>query len=110
VVEQVMGDMSGAPGFRRYLARVDGVPAGGASLRVDENGVAQLAGAATVPALRRQGVQRALLSARLAVARGAGCDLAVITTQPGTQSQANAQRHGFDLLYTRAILVREPPA
>jgi len=106
-VEQVMADLAGAPGFRRYLARVDGTPAGGASLRLDESGVAQLTGAATLPSFRRRGVQRALLAARLAVARAAGCDLAVITTQPGTQSQANAQRQGFDLLYTRAILVRE---
>jgi GNAT superfamily N-acetyltransferase len=106
VLVQVMGDMAMAPGFHRYLARIGGEPVGGASLRVDEAGVAQLAGAATLPAYRRRGVQRALLAARLEVARHAGCDLAVITTQPGTQSQANAQRQGFDLLYARAILVK----
>ena len=32
----------------------------------------------------------------------------VITTQPGSKSQQNAQRRGFDLLYTRAILVKQP--
>jgi len=69
--------------------------------------VAQLTGAATAPAHRRHGVQAALLSARLADAAAAGCDIAVITTQPGSTSQANAQRRGFDLLYTRAILVRD---
>ena len=37
----------------------------------------------------------------------AGCDIAVVTTQPGSQSQENVQRHGFDLLYTRAILVKQ---
>jgi GNAT superfamily N-acetyltransferase len=110
VVEEVMGDMAGAPGLRRYVALVDGEIAGGASWRLDESGVAQLTGAATLPAFRRRGVQRALLAARLAAARAAGCDLAVITTQPGTQSQANAQRQGFVLLYARAILVREPGA
>jgi hypothetical protein len=30
----------------------------------------------------------------------------VITTLPGSKSQQNAQRRGFDLLYTRAILVK----
>ncbi len=35
-----------------------------------------------------------------------GCTLAVVTTQPGSTSQANVQRWGFTLLYTRAILVR----
>lgn len=37
-----------------------------------------------------------------------GCDVAVITTQPGAKSQQNAQRQGFDLLYTRAVLVKQP--
>ena len=63
-----------------------------------------------MPAHRRRGVQTALLSARLADAAAAGCDIAVITTQPGSKSQQNAQRRGFDLLYTRAILVRFQPA
>ena len=65
-------------------------------------------GAATAPAHRRRGVQTALLSARLADAAAAGCDVAVITTQPGSKSQQNAQRRGFDLLYTRAVLVKQP--
>ena len=38
----------------------------------------------------------------------AGCDVAVIITQPGSKSQQNAQRQGFDLLYTRAVLVKQP--
>jgi hypothetical protein len=42
-----------------------------------------------------------LLSARLADAATAGCDVAVITTQPGSKSPENAQRGGFDLLYAR---------
>jgi hypothetical protein len=33
---------------------------------------------------------------------------AVVTAQPGSTSQQNAQRRGFDLLYTRAILVKQP--
>jgi predicted acetyltransferase len=71
-------------------------------------GVAQLTGAATAPAHRRRGVQSALLSARLADAAAADCDVAVITTQPGSKSQQNAQRQGFDLLYARAVLVKQP--
>jgi len=37
----------------------------------------------------------------------AGCDIGVVTTQPGSKSQQNVQRRGFDLLYTRAVLVKE---
>jgi GNAT superfamily N-acetyltransferase len=107
--ETVIGDMAAVPGLVRYLARRDGVVAGGASLRLAE-GVAQLCGAATLPEHRRHGVQTALLAARLGAAARAGCDVAVVTTQPGSKSQENAQRRGFELLYTRAVLVRAPGA
>jgi GNAT superfamily N-acetyltransferase len=96
-----------AAGGIRYIALRDGVIAGGARLHMTE-GVAQLAGATTAPAHRRRGVQAALLSARLADAAAAGCDIAVVTTLPGSKSQQNVQRQGFDLLYTRATLVRQP--
>jgi GNAT superfamily N-acetyltransferase len=98
---------SAAAGDMRYAALRDGVIVGGATMRIAE-GVAQLTGAATAPAHRRRGVQTALLSARLADAAAAGCDVAVIITQPGSKSQQNAQRQGFDLLYTRAVLVKQP--
>ena len=71
------------------------------------HGVAQLTGAATVPSARRRGVQAALLAARLDDAAAAGCDLAVVTTAPGSTSQKNVQRRGFQLMYTRAVLVKE---
>lgn len=93
------------PGVCRLLAAFDGAIAGGASLYIHD-GVAMLCGAATLPAYRRRGVQSALLHARLAQARSAGCDIAVVTTQPGSKSQENVQRAGFELAYSRAILVR----
>ncbi|MFI6322812.1 GNAT family N-acetyltransferase [Nonomuraea sp. NPDC050556] len=104
VVENAIRDMA-ATGAWRLLALRDGAFAGGASMRVTD-GIAQLTGAATAPEHRRRGVQSALLSARLAAAASAGCDLAVVTTQPGSKSQQNAHRQGFSLLYTRAVLVR----
>jgi GNAT superfamily N-acetyltransferase len=94
-----------AAGLVRYVALRDGVFAGGASFTMID-GIAALTGAATAPAHRRKGVQTALLSARLADAASNGCDVAIITTQPGSKSQQNAQRRGFDLLYTRAVLVK----
>jgi GNAT superfamily N-acetyltransferase len=98
-----------AADITRYLAILNGDIAGGAGLRTTE-GVAQFAGAATLPAHRRHGIQSALLSTRLADAATAGCDVGVITTQPASKSQQNAQRSGFDLLYTRAVLVKHPDA
>jgi GNAT superfamily N-acetyltransferase len=94
-----------AAGVLRYLALRDGQVAGGASIHVID-GIAQMGGAATAPAHRRRGIQSALLAARLADAVAAGCDIAVVTTQPGSPSQQNVQRQGFHLLYTRAVLVR----
>lgn len=85
----------------------DGAVVGGGSVRFTD-GIAQLTGAATAPAYRRRGVQSALLRARLADAAAAGCELAVVTTAPGSLSQHNVQRRGFQLLYTRAILVKPP--
>ena len=96
-----------AAGDVRYAGLLGGILAGGATMRIAER-VAQLTGAATAPAHRRRGVQTALLAARLADAAAAGCDVAVIVTQPGSKSQQNAQRQGFDLLYTRAVLVKHP--
>ncbi len=104
-LEQVFRDMQSVSGFVRYLARCGGEPAGGASLRVDD-GIAQLAGAATLPAFRRRGVQAALLRARLLDAARSGCDLATVTTQPGSVSQRNVMKEGFALLYARAVLVK----
>jgi ribosomal protein S18 acetylase RimI-like enzyme len=106
VLERAERDFAAA-GVMRYVALRDGVIAGGASFRMAE-GVAQLTGAATAPAHRRRGVQGALLSARLADAAAAGCDVAVVTVQPGSKSQQNVQRRGLDLLYARAILVNQP--
>jgi len=106
VLEQAIEGFTAAEGFRRYLARRAGEPAGGASMRLLD-GIVQLSGASTLPAHRRRGVQTSLLASRLAVAREAGCDLAVVTTQPGSKSQENVQRLGFQLLYARAVLVRE---
>jgi GNAT superfamily N-acetyltransferase len=107
VLARAMRDLIAASGFVRSTAWRDGQPAGGASLRVSD-GVAQLCGAATLPAHRRHGVQSSLLEVRLASAANSGCDVAVVTTQPGSKSQQNVQRQGFALVYARAVLVREP--
>lgn len=92
-------------GAAAYLALWDGVIAGGGAVRCT-NGVAQLAGAATAPDFRRRGVQSTLLAVRLRDAADAGCDIAVVTTAPGSTSQKNVQRSGFALLYTRAVLIK----
>jgi len=104
-LEKVAAQFAGVQEMPRYVAHLHGVPAGSAAARID-SGVYQLCGAATLPAHRRQGVQSALLSARLEDARAAGCDLAVVTVEPGSRSQANVQRSGFVPLYSRLVMAR----
>jgi GNAT superfamily N-acetyltransferase len=103
ILENAERDQASA-GARRYLALVDGVPAGAATMGIQDD-FAQFS-AGTAPAFRRRGVQSALLATRVADAAAAGCELALVTVQPGSRSQRNVQRRGFDLLYTRATLVR----
>lgn len=100
-------DFAETDGMQHWLARVDGEVAGTGGLYVGGE-FAWLVGASTLPEFRRRGVQQALIAARLAHARRAGCRVAVVTTALGSRSQANAVRAGFALSYTRAVLSRDP--
>jgi GNAT superfamily N-acetyltransferase len=97
------------PGFYGMIARVNGQFAGAAALRFDDR-IAQFNGAGTLPRFRHRGVQTALLRARLAEAKGNGCEIGVVVTQPASKSQQNVQREGFSLLYSRQLLVKDAPA
>lgn len=83
-----------------FLAELDGVPGAAGSLSIHE-GVALFAGAATVPELRRRGLQNALLRERLRFACQHGCDVAMMVAETGSNSQRNAERQGFRIAYTR---------
>jgi GNAT superfamily N-acetyltransferase len=106
MLERTYELLGAIPGFVRMIAHRQRHVAGGGALYTHE-GIALMCGASTLPAHRRRGVQSALLHARLAQARSVGCELAVVTTQPGSKSQENVQKVGFELIYSRAILVHE---
>jgi GNAT superfamily N-acetyltransferase len=101
----VMAVSTRVSGTALYLARRDGTVAGGGSIRISD-GLAQMSGASTLPQHRRKGVQSALLRSRLLDAARHGSDLAIVTTEPASKSQQNVQRMGFELLYSRAVLIR----
>jgi GNAT superfamily N-acetyltransferase len=92
------------PAIARYVVSLDGEPAGAGASYV-WHGVAGIVGTATVSAFRRRGVQTALVAHAVNQARGRA-ELAVATTEPGSTSQRTFERLGFQVLYTRAILVR----
>ena len=83
-----------------FLAEVNGTPGAAGVLSIHQ-GVAQFGGSATVPELRRRGLQTALLYERMRYAANHGCDLAAIAVEPGSDSQRNAERKGFKIAYTR---------
>ena len=83
-----------------FLAEVEGTP-GAAGVLCIHDGVALLAGSATIPELRRRGLHRALLDERLRYAFDHGCDLAMMVTEAGSDSQRNAENKGFRIAYTR---------
>jgi GNAT superfamily N-acetyltransferase len=83
-----------------FLAGVDAEPGAAATLCIHE-GVALLGGAATVPEMRRRGLQTALIAARIRYAFEHGCDLLMMVAEPGSNSQRNAERNGFRVAYTR---------
>ena len=91
-----------------YLATIDGRVAGGATLAV-RGRIAGLFGASTLPEFRKRGVQTALLQKRLERAAELGCELAMSLAQPGSVSQRNIARHGFETLYTRVKFERDVP-
>jgi GNAT superfamily N-acetyltransferase len=93
------------PGSAPYLVWIDGKPIGGGTLGI-RKGIAGLFGMSTLPEFRRRGVQAALISARLAAGRAAGCDLAMSVTQPSSGSQRNLERQGFRVVYTRTKFTR----
>jgi GNAT superfamily N-acetyltransferase len=86
-----------------FLAWLDGHPVCGGGLELHD-GVAALMAGGTLPAYRNQGIHAALLHARLAAATEAGCDLALVHSRPGTISQRNILRAGFELVYTNLEL------
>jgi len=98
--------MVSIPAVSGWLVRGDDRVAGGGALVVHD-GLALICGDGTLPPLGSRRLQTTLLRVRLAEAQKEGCDLAVICTQPGSDSQRNAEREGFRVVYARTTMVKE---
>lgn len=87
-------------GCRSFIAELGGKPiaTGGFAVYGD---VCILAGASTIESGRNQGAQNALVAARLNYGAANGCKYAMMCAAPGSQSQVNAQKNGFQIAYTR---------
>ena len=92
-----------------FVACIEGEVAGSAGLSVAETPlgrVGELYIASTLPEFRGRGVQTALLRARLAAAKAAGCALAVVMARPANTSARNTERAGFSLAFTKATFAK----
>lgn len=62
----------------------------------------------TLPRARRRGIQRALMVERLRRAKAAGCRAATLDCLPTAGTVRNAERLGFELVYTKTTFTRPP--
>ncbi|WP_223645991.1 GNAT family N-acetyltransferase [Corallococcus sp. EGB] len=88
-----------------YVAWLEGVAVGAGSCEVSD-GLTSLYGTSVLPAYRRRGVQQALIAARLQRGLEKGSDLATIMSAPGIPTERNAMRLGFQMAYSRVVLVK----
>ncbi|MGA3039266.1 MAG: hypothetical protein ABSF54_00595 [Bryobacteraceae bacterium] len=93
------------PGSRCYLAFAGGRAAAAGAMAV-RGGLATLFADSTMLGFRGAGLQSELIRERLRVAVEEGCDLAAAATLPGSVSQRNYERNGFQVAYTKAVLAR----
>ena len=114
-IARVRAHMAAREGGSRpsmLLATVRGEPAGGAALSITDVGdlrIAHMSGAAVLPQFRKRGIQSALTSARLRIARDAGVQYAKLDVIAGSVSHRNAERAGFRVAYTRPQVVKPAP-
>lgn len=107
---EILGPNFHAPDSAPFMAWIGDHPAGGGGLYLAPAVRAlELGGASTRVAFRRRGVQRALIEARMAEGLRQGCDLAMVLTEPGSDSQRNLMRAGFSLAYTKVVLEKPAP-
>lgn len=93
------------PGLLLARSREDGRIVGCASLSIHDS-VAQLGGMSTLPAERGRGVQQAMITHRLQLARAAGCSLAVTHADAAGASIRNLRRLGFVTTHTKSAWSR----
>jgi MOSC domain-containing protein YiiM/GNAT superfamily N-acetyltransferase len=94
------GGLARAAHHHRFVAELDGVPVGAASLHVHHQ-VGWLRAGAVLAAHRGRGIQRALIEARIAHAARVGCDLAGGVADINSSSARNLERVGGRVVATR---------
>ncbi len=95
----------GMPGAMcQFAVSEKGELAGGAASAI-HGGLATMFADSIIPRFRRLGLHRELIAARLNEALAQGCDMATASTLPGSASQRNYERMGFEVVYTKVTMV-----
>ena len=102
-VGRAIFDMQGAMCYLTVSEAGDLAGGGAAAIH---SGLATLFADSTRIPYRGLGLHRELICARLNEALAQGCDLATASTLPGSGSQRNYERLGFEVAYTKVTLVR----
>jgi len=93
------------PGAMCYLASTQSGEVAAAAACAIRDGLATLFADSTIAIFRRAGLHRELIAARLNDAVAQGADLATASTLPGSGSQHNYERMGFQVAYTKLMMV-----
>jgi GNAT superfamily N-acetyltransferase len=86
-------------------AFLDGALVGAGSLEISGE-IATLFGLSVLEGFRRRGIQQALIAERLRRAAASGASVATIGARPLVPTERNVRRMGFQIAYTKTILVR----
>ncbi|MDY0406127.1 hypothetical protein P5G51_012660 [Virgibacillus sp. 179-BFC.A HS] len=87
------------------IAFEDGNVAAGGILAIDKD-MASLFTTSTRLSFRKRGLQKAIIDWRLRFAKERGARIATIETDPGSDSQRNVERAGFQLAYVTAEIIK----
>lgn len=100
-----------APHALNVIATVAGEVAGVSSIMLPhDGGRAVIYGSCTAPEFRRLGVHREMLRLRVETARAAGCDTILATALPGSDSERNLVRCGFQCCYVKTTWAKDVAA
>lgn len=91
-----------------FAALCDDRVVGGGSIEIFGT-IGTLFALSTAPEYRRKGIQQAIIAARLNHAASVGVKVATISSRPGVATERNARRMGFQVGYTKVVLVRPGP-
>lgn len=78
-------------------------------MALEDDGIAAFFATSTMPQARGRGYQAAMIGDRIARAREAGALIVRAGAKPGSASERNFRRAGFEVLYTQTVWILRPP-